>query len=72
MSAMTGLDLLTAMRAKGDGTPFIFITAFPDENLRARAMNAGAICFLTKPFMVPDLIKCLETALEAGGNKTGI
>jgi CheY-like chemotaxis protein len=72
MSAMSGLDLLTAMRAKGHGTPFIFITAFPDENLRARAMNAGAICFLAKPFMVPNLIKCLETALEARRGGTDI
>jgi CheY-like chemotaxis protein len=71
MSAMSGLDLLTAMRAKGHGTPFIFITAFPDENLRARAVNAGAICFLAKPFVVSNLIKCLETALEAGRSKAG-
>jgi FixJ family two-component response regulator len=69
---MSGLDLLTAMRAKGHGTPFIFITAFPDENLRARAMNAGAICFLAKPFTAPNLIKCLETALEAGRGETDI
>ena len=66
MSAMSGLDLSAAMRAKGHIVPFIFITAFPDENLRARAMKAGAICFLAKPFAAPALIRCLQTALETG------
>ena len=72
MSAMSGLDLLTAMRARGYDAPFIFITAFPDENIRARAMKAGAICFLAKPFAVPELVGCLETALEAGRNEAGM
>ena len=66
MSAMSGLDLPAAMRAKGHNAPFIFITAFPDENLRARAMKAGATCFLAKPFAAPTLIRCLEAALQAG------
>jgi FixJ family two-component response regulator len=70
MSAMSGLELLTDMRAKGYDSPFIFITAFPDENLRARAMKAGAICFLTKPFAVHNLINCLEMALEEGRSET--
>jgi len=69
MLAMSGLDLLTEVRAKGFGSPFIFITAYPDENLRARAMKAGAICFLAKPFAVHRLIECLEAALEAGHSK---
>ena len=44
--------------------PFIFITAFPEESVRARALKAGAICFLAKPFAGPALIDCLETALH--------
>jgi FixJ family two-component response regulator len=71
MSTMSGLDLLTAMRAKGYGSPFIFITAYPDENVRVRAMKAGAICFLAKPFAVHRLIECLESALEAGRSEAG-
>jgi FixJ family two-component response regulator len=71
MSAMSGLELPAAMRAKGHIAPFIFITAFPDDNLRARAMKAGAICFLAKPFAVPTLITCLETALEADRGEAG-
>jgi FixJ family two-component response regulator len=44
--------------------PFIFITAFPNEGVRARALQAGAVCFLTKPFAVLDLIDCVKTALS--------
>jgi FixJ family two-component response regulator len=64
MSVMNGLDLLASMRAGGYDAPFIFITAFPNEGVRARALEAGAICFLAKPFAVPHLIKCVDTALE--------
>jgi FixJ family two-component response regulator len=64
MPAMSGLDLLTHMRTRGNDAPFIFITAFPEENVRARALKAGAICFLAKPFAGPVLIDCIETALN--------
>ena len=37
MSAMDGLELLANIRMRGNATPFIFITAFPDESARARA-----------------------------------
>ena len=63
MSVMSGVELLMTMRAQGYRVPFIFITAFPDESIRARAMKAGAICFLAKPFAGPTLIDCLNTAL---------
>ena len=69
MPGMSGLELLTMMRAHGYGAPFIFITGFPDETTRARALQAGAICFLPKPFAGPTLINCLGVALEGGGAK---
>jgi FixJ family two-component response regulator len=71
MPAMSGLDLLTHMRAQGYTLPFIFITAFPEENVRARALKAGAICFLAKPFAGPALISCIETALNRHPGGTG-
>jgi FixJ family two-component response regulator len=64
MPAMSGLDLLIHMRAQGYAAPFIFITAFPEESVRARALRAGAICLLAKPFAGPALINCLEAALN--------
>lgn len=67
MAAMSGLDLLATLRARGYHAPFIFITAFPDEGIRARAMKAGAVGFLAKPFAAPSLIECLDAALR--GNR---
>jgi FixJ family two-component response regulator len=64
MSAMSGLELQAHLLAKGWSFPFIFVTAFAVESDRARALKAGAICFLIKPFDGEALIKCLDTALE--------
>ncbi len=72
MPVMSGVELLTTMRAQGYRVPFIFITAFPDDSIRDRALKAGAICFLAKPFAAPTLIECLGTALKGhrGGADT--
>ena len=43
--------------------PFVFVTAVPEESVRARAMAQGAICFLTKPFDEGSLIASLGKAL---------
>jgi FixJ family two-component response regulator len=68
MPGMSGLDLLTHMHVQGHNAPFIFITAFPEDSVRDRALKAGAIGFLAKPFVAPDLIKCVETAARRGGS----
>ncbi|MDI3565644.1 response regulator transcription factor [Bradyrhizobium sp. Arg816] len=72
MSAMSGLELLAEMRTRGYDAPFIFITAFPNERLRASALGAGAIGFLAKPFAGQELIECLDTALNAYDGLGGI
>jgi FixJ family two-component response regulator len=69
MPGMSGLDLLTHMHARGHDAPFVFITAFPEDSVRDRALKAGAIGFLAKPFAAPDLIKYVETA--ARRSRTG-
>jgi FixJ family two-component response regulator len=71
MPEMNGLDLLTAMRARDKKAPFIFITAFPEESIRARAIKAGAAGFLVKPFSGAVLINCIETALKPDQSGTG-
>ena len=71
MPPMSGLDLLTHMRSRGYTVPFIFITAFPEESVRARALKAGAICFLAKPFAAPALINCVEAAVNRNQGGTG-
>ncbi|MGY8662394.1 response regulator [Bradyrhizobium sp. UFLA05-109] len=71
MPAMSGLDLLRHMRSLGHHMPFILITAFPDDAVRARAINAGAIGFLAKPFVTQALIKCVKSALEGSDGPSG-
>ena len=60
MPAMSGVELLILLRNQGCSVPFVIITAFPDEDTSARALGAGATCFLTKPFDKDRLIRCLE------------
>jgi FixJ family two-component response regulator len=62
---MSGVDLQSHLIAQGRRLPVIFITAFPEEGSQARALAAGAICFLTKPFDGQKLISCLTDALKS-------
>ena len=71
MPTMSGVDLQARLLTQGHRVPFIFITAFPEETIRARALTAGAIGFLTKPFDKLALVKCLDAALESRGGGTG-
>jgi FixJ family two-component response regulator len=71
MSPMNGLERLATMRIRGYAAPFILITAFPDETIRASALMAGAACFLAKPFAMPNLIACLDAALASQGGGAG-
>jgi FixJ family two-component response regulator len=70
MPGMSGLDLLAHMRGNGIRTPFIFMTAFPDDQVRARALKQGAIGFLAKPFAPPALVSCLDQALKRESGET--
>ena len=69
MPGLNGLDLHSRLLADGHRMPVIFVTAFPEERLRKRAMNAGAVGFLTKPFNEDCLIRCLYTALNGTWEK---
>jgi FixJ family two-component response regulator len=60
MLGMSGVQLQDHLRAQGYRVPFIFFTAFPDEKIRAHALEAGAVCYLTKPFDGDSLIQCFE------------
>jgi FixJ family two-component response regulator len=64
MPGLNGLDLQSELLAHGHSMPVIFVTAFPEEKFRQRAMSAGAIGFLSKPFDESALIECLETAIS--------
>jgi FixJ family two-component response regulator len=65
MPKMSGVDLQDHLSHSGFDIPIIFITAYADETVKARALNAGAICFLHKPLDLrgPRLVDCLYAAL---------
>jgi len=64
MPGLSGIDLQRRLIADGHKMPIIFITAFPDERTRNRALGAGAIGFLSKPYREESLIGCLSEALK--------
>ena len=65
MPGLSGLDLQDRLIARGHCIPIIFMTGCLDDNVRARAMKAGAVCFLNKPLREDHFIGCIEKALKA-------
>jgi FixJ family two-component response regulator len=69
MPGLSGIDLQRWLIDRGVKMPMIFITAFPQEGTRLRAMTAGAIGYLGKPFSEESLLKCLDTALGSSDER---
>ena len=70
MPKMSGLDLHNNLSRLGKEIPTVLITAYPSDDIRARALQAGVICYLPKPFDESDLLNCIQTALDrAKGNR---
>jgi FixJ family two-component response regulator len=63
MPGMGGLNLQSHLAASGRHVPIVFVTGYPDDGVRTKAMESGAVCFLTKPFEEGDLLDGLRTAL---------
>ena len=68
MPNMSGVELQNALIAQGRRIPIIFVTAFPDKTLEVRAMNAGAIAYLSKPFDEHEMITCIGKAIKGPGS----
>ena len=64
MPGMSGADLQDRLIADGHRIPIIFMTAYSEEKVRARVLDAGAFGFLRKPFDDEHLIECLDKALK--------
>jgi FixJ family two-component response regulator len=64
MPHVSGIDLQSRLLSQGIRMPIIFITAFPDEGVQARALKAGAVAFLSKPVDPQTLLNCLDEALK--------
>lgn len=64
MPGLSGLDLQRELLDSGIRIPVIFITGHGDIPMSVRAMKAGAVEFLTKPFRDQDLLDAISQALE--------
>ena len=64
MPGMNGLQLQSELAAADCGIPIIFITAHDDQESRRRAIQAGAIAFLGKPFSDEQLLQGIRLALH--------
>jgi FixJ family two-component response regulator len=64
LPGLSGLELQREMADANIHTPIIFITGYGDIPMTVRAMKAGAVEFLTKPFRPQDLLDAIQQALD--------
>jgi FixJ family two-component response regulator len=64
MPGLSGWDLQQRLRADKQSLPIVFITAHYSEKERARALEAGAVAFLGKPFTEQQLLSAIGTSLS--------
>jgi len=64
LPGISGLDFQANLAVAGIHIPIIFITGHGDIPMTVRAMKAGAVEFLTKPFRDQDLLDAVQRALE--------
>jgi FixJ family two-component response regulator len=70
MPGMNGLDLQRQLVASNCRIPIIFITSQGDGDAQARALEAGAVDFLYKPFREEALLKAIDAALTVSEKKS--
>ena len=63
---MSGLDLLVHLTETTRHIPAVILTAHGDDEARQRALQAGAVAFLRKPFRNDDLIEAVKSAMLRG------
>jgi RNA polymerase sigma factor (sigma-70 family) len=63
LPGLSGLDFQSALKKAGIEIPIVFITGHGDIPMSVRAIKAGALEFLTKPFRGPELIAAVKQAL---------
>jgi len=69
MPGKSGLELLREMRAQGDASEVVLITAFADLDTAIEALRAGAGDFLLKPFRVTQVLNAVQQGLERASLK---
>src|ERR1700677_171249 len=66
MPVMTGLELHRRLIEAGYAIPTILVTAYPDEDVKARALQDGVVCYLRKQVDQEHLLRCVRAALHSG------
>ncbi len=69
LPGMSGLQLQKKLSEDGIDLPTVIITGHGDVPLAVRALQAGALHFLEKPFHDQDVLDCVQEALELAGSK---
>jgi FixJ family two-component response regulator len=68
MPGMSGLELQSHLNATGSQVPIIFISAHDDGEAQSRALEAGAVDFLKKPFSEEALLRALRACAKTKRN----
>ncbi len=63
LPGLSGLELQSRLNAEGKNLPVVFVTAYTDDLARERALQAGTIAFLQKPFEERALLDAVEKGL---------
>ncbi len=71
MPEVSGLDFQAQLARIGNHIPVIFMTGHGDIPMSVRAMKAGAVDFLTKPFRDQDLLDAVSSAIERDRQRRG-
>jgi FixJ family two-component response regulator len=72
LPGISGLDFQSKLAELGNNLPFILVTGHGDVPMSVRAMKAGAIDFLSKPFRDQDLLDAVTTAIDRDRKRRAI
>ena len=71
MPGLSGIELVRALKSRGEACPVILITGHGDVALAVEAMKAGAVDFIEKPFDDAALLSAIRAALDTRAAKVG-
>jgi len=71
LRGMTGIHMIKAMKASGHDVPTILFTAYDEARVRREAREAGVSRFITKPFIVEEMVAIARSLLPAKATERG-